>query len=140
MRSRVQFVRIALPLVTSVGLALGLGLSAPQAAATGTDDRAARSTASPAGPPVRGGAIDSAAPAEKLPKSASGLWIVQLEEPALASYRGGIAGLRATSPEATGRVRLEVDSRASRAYVDHLTQRQHELGRDWRPRWAATSR
>ena len=128
MRSRVRFVRFALSLVTSFGLALGL--SAPPVAATETEDRAARSASSPAVPPDRGGAIDPGSSVEKLPKSASGLWIVQLEEPALASYRGGIAGLRATSPEATGRDRLDVDSGASRAYVDHLSRRQQELGRD----------
>ena len=124
MRSRLPL----LPFALSLALALGLGLAAPHAAATETEERPTPVAATE--PPDRSGAIDATTPAEDLPKPASGLWIVQLEEPALATYGGGIAGLRATSPEATGHDSLDVDSRASTAYVDHLAQRQHELGRD----------
>ena len=130
MRSRDRFVRSALSLLTTLGLTLGLSLSVPQPAAAVTEDRSDRSVERRTDPAGRGAAIDAAAPLEKLPKSASGLWIVQLEEPALASYRGGIAGLRATSPAATGRDRLAVDSRASQAYVEHLVDRQKDVARD----------
>jgi len=46
--------------------------------------------------------------------------IVQLEDPPLASYKGGISGLRPTSPAATGMGKLDVNSLESRAYVTHL--------------------
>lgn len=47
-------------------------------------------------------------------------WIVQLRAPALASYRGGIPGLAATSPVATGARRLDETSPASLAYLARL--------------------
>lgn len=46
--------------------------------------------------------------------------IVQLEDPPLASYQGGISGLRATSPVATGLGKLNVNSAESQAYVGYL--------------------
>lgn len=81
-----------------------------------------------------GGAASGAA----LGESDTGLWIVQLDEPALAAYTGGIHGLSATSPEVTGAPSLDVDSSASQAYLSHLEDRQDEfatlaerrLGRD----------
>jgi subtilisin family serine protease len=58
-------------------------------------------------------------------------WIVRFVEPALASYAGeevvaksNGATLAATSPKATGELRLDVDSRASRAYLAELAQRR----------------
>ncbi|MBK8984913.1 MAG: choice-of-anchor J domain-containing protein [Chloroflexi bacterium] len=56
--------------------------------------------------------------------SETGLYIVQFSEPSLASYTGGIAGLEATSPQATGARRLDANSPASKAYTDYLSQ-QH---------------
>ncbi len=50
-------------------------------------------------------------------------YIVRLSEPPLASYRGGIAGLAATNPAATGSARLNPASPASKAYLDHLSTR-----------------
>jgi len=47
-------------------------------------------------------------------------WMIQLEEPTLAQYTGGIAGLRPTAISATGATRLDVNSSASRAYIAHL--------------------
>lgn len=47
-------------------------------------------------------------------------WIVQLRAPSLATYRGGIDGLPATSPVATGARRLDVASPASAAYLARL--------------------
>lgn len=55
------------------------------------------------------------------------LYIVRLTEPALASYTGGIRGLQPTSPRATGATRLDVNSAASRAYLDLLASRQNDV-------------
>jgi subtilisin family serine protease len=60
-------------------------------------------------------------------ESATGLWIVTLDEPALASYAGGVAGLAATSPHVTGERRLDVTAPASLAYLDHLADRQQQF-------------
>jgi subtilisin family serine protease len=53
-------------------------------------------------------------------------YIVLLDAPPLAAYRGGIAGLAPTSPAATGARRLDVDSAASRAYLAYLAQQQRD--------------
>jgi uncharacterized repeat protein (TIGR01451 family) len=62
-------------------------------------------------------------------KGASGLarYIVLLEEPALVSYRGGIAGLKATSPSATKATRLNPKAPESVAYVNYLAQKQAQF-------------
>ena len=46
-------------------------------------------------------------------------YIVQLADPALASYKGGIQGLAATNPAALGSNKLQ-NSAATQAYVDYL--------------------
>src|SRR4051812_33172499 len=51
-------------------------------------------------------------------------YIVQLSDPPLASYRGGVPGLAATNP-ALGAVKLDSTSSASRAYLSYLDQRQN---------------
>ncbi|MGH3735040.1 MAG: S8 family serine peptidase [Micromonosporaceae bacterium] len=51
-------------------------------------------------------------------------YLVRLAEPPLAAYRGGVAGIPATSPAARKATRLDVDSAASRAYLRHLGNRQ----------------
>ncbi|TDE02430.1 S8 family serine peptidase [Jiangella asiatica] len=76
--------------------------------------------------------------AETLPDDTTGLWIVQLEEPAVAAYGGEVEGLAATSPRLTGADELDTGTAASRAYRDHLRAEQDdvleriddELGRD----------
>jgi len=50
--------------------------------------------------------------------------IVKFDAPALASYKGGLSGLEATSPEATGAARLDTSSRAARAYQGFLAQKE----------------
>jgi subtilisin family serine protease len=52
------------------------------------------------------------------------IYIVQLEGEPVATYRGGIAGLPATSPAVTGARRLDAGSAASRAYEAHLASSQ----------------
>jgi subtilisin family serine protease len=54
-------------------------------------------------------------------------WIVQLNGAPLATYRGGVAGYRATAAAATGASRLNATSARSRAYVSHLRSVQHEF-------------
>jgi len=51
-------------------------------------------------------------------------YIIVLQEPALALYKGGIAGLKATNPEALGTNRLDVHSADSQAYVAYLEGQQ----------------
>jgi subtilisin family serine protease len=47
-------------------------------------------------------------------------YIVQLADAPLATYRGGVAGLAATSPAVTGAVKLDPESAASKAYLSYL--------------------
>ena len=55
------------------------------------------------------------------------LYIVQLEQPAVPAYDGGIDDLAATGPEARGATPLDADSRAAQAYAGHLEEAQAEL-------------
>lgn len=57
-------------------------------------------------------------------ESATGLWVATLDDPSLASYTGGIAGLAATSPQVTGSRSLDVTAPASVAYLNHLADEQ----------------
>ncbi len=50
--------------------------------------------------------------------------VVQLKDPALASYSGGISTLSATSPQKLGTPRLQVNSPSSVAYVQYLVTQQ----------------
>ncbi len=52
------------------------------------------------------------------------LVIVELAEPPLALYSGGIRSLAPTSVEATGSTKLQVDAPAAQAYVNYLRARQ----------------
>ena len=63
----------------------------------------------------------SAAPA------AETTYIVQLDEPPLALYGGGIGGLAPTMPAARGATRLDPASPASVAYLAHLVSRQNAV-------------
>jgi subtilisin family serine protease len=55
------------------------------------------------------------------------LYVVVLDDPPLAAYEGGIAGLAPTDPEVTGDSRLDADSAASRAYLSYLGSRHDEF-------------
>jgi uncharacterized repeat protein (TIGR01451 family) len=59
--------------------------------------------------------------------SETGLYIVQLSDPSLATYQGGISGLTATSPEVTGTRRLDTSTPESHAYINYLDVQQAEL-------------
>lgn len=63
----------------------------------------------------------------KIAASETGLYIVRLEDPSLAAYRGGNAGLQATSSEVTGARKLDVNTDASQAYLAFLEAKQVEL-------------
>lgn len=56
--------------------------------------------------------------------SATGLYIVRFADPSLASYEGGIEGLAATSPLATGSRYVDIKAPASAAYLDYLKGKQ----------------
>ncbi len=56
--------------------------------------------------------------------------VIQLVDAPLASYRGGKAGLSATSPSAIGSARLDVSSPASTSYLSYLTGKQSVLRAD----------
>ena len=60
-----------------------------------------------------------------LPASERVKLIVHFNEPPLALYSGGIQGLAATNPSLLGQSGLDLDSAASRAYLQHLA-RHHE--------------
>lgn len=69
----------------------------------------------------------SAADPPGLGHSDTGLWIVQLDEPSLATYSGGVDGLRATSPQATGEQQVDVDTAVSQAYLAHIGERHDQF-------------
>ncbi len=54
------------------------------------------------------------------------IYLIQFEEPPVASYTGGIAGLRATSPAVTGKRKLDVRSPATVEYRHWLKSRQQQ--------------
>lgn len=56
-----------------------------------------------------------------------GLYVVQLAEPPLTRYDGGIAGLAGTSAAATGSARVDANSPAARAYLRYLDGRQRSV-------------
>jgi len=54
-------------------------------------------------------------------------YMVQLTQPPLAQYKGGIAQYKATSTLVTGKRKLDVKSAKSRAYTNFLKTKQDEL-------------
>ncbi len=63
-------------------------------------------------------------------KPSSNVYIVQLNDPTVARYEGGIAGLSGTSNKVTGANVLDTNSAASRAYADYLSNNQSEFIED----------
>ncbi|RUO49354.1 S8 family serine peptidase [Pseudidiomarina donghaiensis] len=51
-------------------------------------------------------------------------FLIEFVEPAVATYKGGIAGFEATSAKATGQQRLDINSRKVESYADYLAKRQ----------------
>lgn len=58
------------------------------------------------------------------------VYIVQLKDPALARYKGGIANLAATSPLVTGAKALNVNSAPSQSYINYLEEQQDRFEYD----------
>lgn len=54
-------------------------------------------------------------------------WIVQLADPPLAQYAGGIPSLAATAPSVTGAVRLDVNTPEAQAYIAYLEAQQAQV-------------
>jgi len=54
-------------------------------------------------------------------------YIIRLDNPSLAAYRGGISGLAPTNPRAIGTSKLDVNSPASQAYLAFLAQKRDEF-------------
>ena len=57
-------------------------------------------------------------------KTSDGTYIVTLNEPAVAMYKGGIAGFEATNAKANGKKRLDTKSQRAQKYQQHLKDRQ----------------
>ncbi len=74
-----------------------------------------------------GSSITAGISAHDLPESATGLYILQLDDPSISLYMGGISGLNATSPQATGAIRLDPNTPDSQAYLEYLNTRQRAL-------------
>ncbi|MFN2169178.1 MAG: S8 family serine peptidase, partial [Anaerolineae bacterium] len=55
------------------------------------------------------------------------VYLLRLADPPLASYRGEIRGLDATSPVATGAAKLDADAPASQAYLGYLAEKQNDV-------------
>jgi subtilisin family serine protease len=53
--------------------------------------------------------------------------IVKLKDKPLATYTGGVPGLDGTSPRVTGEKKLNLNSRASQAYLKHLENKRAEF-------------
>lgn len=90
----------------------------------------AATAASAGGGAIRSGGNPAAAPSQSAKKInlatyPAKRWIVQLNGAPLATYRGGVPGLRATAAASTGASRLDVASTRSLAYVRHLRSVQH---------------
>ncbi len=68
-----------------------------------------------------------AAPAVPTGTELTGAHIVQLDDPPVASYNGGIPGFEGTSPQVTGDRKLDLDSPAVRAYEQYLVGQQAEM-------------
>ena len=66
-------------------------------------------------------------PTQTLPESDTGIYIVQLTDPSISLYSGGISGLAPTSPQAIGVQRLDPSSAASQAYLAYLNGQQQKL-------------
>ena len=55
------------------------------------------------------------------------MYIIQFDDPPLATYRGGLPGLAPTNPAARGATRLDVHSPTSVAYIHYLTTKQAQV-------------
>ena len=54
-------------------------------------------------------------------------YIIQLVEPAIAVYEGGIEGFEATSANANGKKKLDAKSKKAKKYQQHLKNKQQRV-------------
>ncbi len=93
-------------------------------------------SAAPTNGPIYGGPVqvtDAPEPGLSKPKTEDTSpvrVIVRLVDPPLAQYEGGIRGLKATSPQATGAPRLNLSTPESLAYLDYLASVQDQFARN----------
>jgi hypothetical protein len=71
--------------------------------------------------------VGGPANASKAPVPDARVYIIRLQDVPLASYRGGVSDLAPTSPAATGKSKLDVNSPASVAYRAYLAEKQAQL-------------
>lgn len=98
------------------------------AGAQAADKRESQLTIAPNQPSLGssvGGASEFAKPGYASSDIAT--YIVQLRDPAMASYTGGVQGFAATSPQKLGVKRLDVNSKASKNYKSFLKTSQKGL-------------
>jgi len=60
-------------------------------------------------------------------RASDSMYIVRLADPAIATYEGGISGYPATSAKATGKKRLNTNSKAAKKYQKRLERKQGEV-------------
>ncbi len=60
------------------------------------------------------------------------VYIVQFKDPAVAAYKGGIAGFKATSTKVTGERFLNARSKASKDYAQYLASKQTAFAKETR--------
>ena len=80
--------------------------------------------------PTAAGSLDSGLEGQEKAGPATGgtaVYIVQLGDPALAVYDGGIGNMQATSNQMTGSRRLNVNSKNSKAYSEYLKKSQAKM-------------
>ena len=112
-------------------VATGEGRSAGRALLAAMQPQAASAAAGPAAS-AAGTAAMAAPAAASADASARGTYIVMLREPAVAAYRGGIAGLAAAPVRrvaASGRSRPDMRSAQARDYARYLQDRQLQVER-----------
>lgn len=131
--TRLGYIVVLLALVLSLAYAYptgagnGAAVAAPSANSVEAQASAAPPVINPAGGPVKADAPSKPSRQADIPAvdfNKPLRVIVQLADPPLASYTGGITNLAATSPLRTGAPRLDVDSAPSRAYLSYLAQQQ----------------
>ncbi len=64
---------------------------------------------------------------DRIKGETEGYWIVTLDDPPLATYTGGVTGLNATSPVATGAPQIDVDGVDAQSYVSYLSGQQESV-------------
>ena len=60
-------------------------------------------------------------------KTPGNVYIIQLVEPAISVYEGGIEGFEATSAKANGKTKLDTKSKKAKKYQQHLKSKQQKV-------------